>query len=119
MAYNEELAERIRAIVGERPDLTERKMFGGLAFMLNGNMFCGITRDDLMVRVGPDALRGGAASPGARLMDFTGRPMKGMAFVGREGYARTKRCAAGWSRRWNTRGSLPAKTGSSTRRRAS
>ena len=67
MAYNEKLAERIRAIVGERPDLTERKMFGGLAFMLNGNMFCGITRDDLMVRVGPDRFEEALASPGARL----------------------------------------------------
>ena len=87
MAYNEKLAERVRAIVGDRPDLTERKMFGGIAFMLNGNMFCGITRDDLMVRVGPERFDEALASPGARPMDFTGRPMKGMAFVGSEGYA--------------------------------
>lgn len=86
MTYNERLAERIRAIVGDGPGLTERKMFGGIAFMLNGNMFCGITRDDLMVRVGPDRFEAALASPGARLMDFTGRPSKGMAFVGPEGY---------------------------------
>ena len=95
MAYDERLAERIRAIVGDRPDLTERKMFGGIAFMLNGNMFCGITRDDLMVRVGPDRFEEALASPGARLMDFTGRPSKGMAFVGPEGYA-TDEALRGW-----------------------
>ena len=95
MPYNERLADRIRAIVGERPDLTERKMFGGLAFMLNGNMFCGITRDDLMVRVGADRFEEALALPGARPMDFTGRPMKGMAFVGPEGYA-TDEALRGW-----------------------
>jgi TfoX/Sxy family transcriptional regulator of competence genes len=95
MAYNEQLAERIREIIGERSDVSERKMFGGLAFMLNGNMFCGITRDDLMVRVGPDHFEDALASPGARPMDFTGRPMKGMVFVGPEGYANDKRLQ-GW-----------------------
>ena len=95
MAYNETLANRIRAIVGDGPGLTERKMFGGIAFMLNGNMFCGITRDDLMVRVGPDRFEEALASPGARPMDFTGRPMKGMAFVGPEGYA-TDEQLRGW-----------------------
>ncbi len=95
MAYNEQLAERIRKIVGERAELTERKMFGGIAFMLNGNMFCGITRDDLMVRVGPDRFDDVLASPGARPMDFTGRPMKGMVYVGPEGYG-TEEQLRGW-----------------------
>jgi TfoX/Sxy family transcriptional regulator of competence genes len=95
VAYNEQLAERIRAIVGDGPALSERKMFGGIAFMLNGNMFCGITRDDLMVRVGPERFEEALASPGARPMDFTGRPMKGMAFVGPEGYAKDEQLR-GW-----------------------
>ena len=95
MAYNETLADRIRAIVGDGPGLTERKMFGGIAFMLNGNMFCGITRDDLVVRVGPDRFEEALASPGARPMDFTGRPSKGMVFVGPEGYA-TDEHLRGW-----------------------
>lgn len=86
MTYKEELAVRVRQVVGDGPGLTERKMFGGIAFMLNGNMFCGITRDDLMVRVGPDLFEEALARPGARPMDFTGRPMKGMLFVGAEGY---------------------------------
>lgn len=54
MADDEALADRIRRAVGPRPDVTEKKMFGGLAFLLGGKMFCGIVKDDLMVRVGPD-----------------------------------------------------------------
>lgn len=109
MAYNEKLADRIRALVGDRPDLTECKMFGGLAFMLNGNMFCGITRDDLMVRVGPDCFDEALASPGARLMDFTGRPMKGMAFVGPEGYAMEEELRGWVEQTLDYARSLPAK----------
>jgi TfoX/Sxy family transcriptional regulator of competence genes len=109
VAYNKTLAERIRAIVGDGPGFSERKMFGGVAFMLNGNMFCGITRDDLMVRVGPDRFEQALASPGARLMDFTGRPMKGMAFVGPEGYA-TDDQLRGWvEQTLDYARSLPAK----------
>jgi TfoX/Sxy family transcriptional regulator of competence genes len=110
VAYSETLADRIRAIIGDRPDVTERKMFGGIAFMLKGNMFCGITRDDLMVRVGPDRFDQALASPGARLMDFTGRPMKGMAFVGPEGYG-TDDALRGWvDQTLDYARSLPAKT---------
>ena len=88
MAYNEKLAGRIRKNVEGLEGVTERKMFGGIAFMLNGNMFCGVTRDDLMLRVGPERFEDVLAQPGARPMDFTGRPMKGMVFVGAEGYER-------------------------------
>jgi TfoX/Sxy family transcriptional regulator of competence genes len=95
MPYNEQLAERIRSIVGEGPGLSERKMFGGIAFMLNGNMFCGITRDELMVRVGPQGFDEALATRGARPMDMTGRPMKGMALVGPEGYG-TEDQLRGW-----------------------
>ena len=109
MAYNEQLAERIRAVVGDDPGLSERKMFGGIAFMLNGNMFCGITRDDLMVRVGPDRFEEALASSGARPMDFTGRPMKGMVFVGSEGYG-TDDQLRGWvAQTLEFARSLPAK----------
>ena len=95
MPYDEKLADRIRAIVGDDPALTERKMFGGIAFMLNGNMFCGITRDDLMARISPERFEEALASPGARPMDFTGRPMKGMVFVAPEGCASDEKL-----RRW-------------------
>ena len=65
--------------------VVEKRMFGGIAFMLRGNMCCGIVRDDLMVRVGPERLEEALAQPHARPMDFTGRPMKGMVYVGPEG----------------------------------
>jgi TfoX/Sxy family transcriptional regulator of competence genes len=110
VAYNEQLANRIRAIVGNGPELSERKMFGGLAFMHNGNMFCGITRDDLMVRLGPERFEEALASPHARPMDFTGRPMKGMAFVGPEGYAKDEQLLSWVERTLEYARSLPAKT---------
>jgi TfoX/Sxy family transcriptional regulator of competence genes len=86
MAYDETLAARIGTILASHDGLTERKMFGGIAFMLNGHMCCGVTRSDLMVRVGPDAYEDSLAQPHARPMDFTGRPMKGMIYVGAAGY---------------------------------
>lgn len=86
MAYDEGLAERIRDFIRHRPNLAERKMFGGLAFMLNGHMFVGILGDTLMARIGPaqypDALR----QAHTREMDFTGKPMKGFVFVAPEGF---------------------------------
>lgn len=85
MPFNEELAARVRAALGPVTGLTEKKMFGGLAFMLNGNMCVGVTNDDLMVRVGPEQHAELLALPYARPMDFTGRPMKGFVFVGLEG----------------------------------
>jgi TfoX/Sxy family transcriptional regulator of competence genes len=79
MAYNEQLAERLRAAVADLGvAVSERKMFGGLAFMLNGHMFTGIVGDDLMVRLGPDGADAALSRPHVREMDFTGRPMKGM-----------------------------------------
>jgi TfoX/Sxy family transcriptional regulator of competence genes len=94
MAYDEHLAERVRALLGGEEGLTERKMFGGLAFMLDGNMACGIVRDELMLRLGPEGADTALERPHVRQMDFTGRPMTGMVFVepaGLEGDA-----LAGW-----------------------
>jgi TfoX/Sxy family transcriptional regulator of competence genes len=81
VAYDEALAIRIRSLVGASPGVTERKMFGGIAFMVNGNMFAGIIRDDLMARVGKSNYDSALQRPGTRLMDFAGRPMTGMVFV--------------------------------------
>lgn len=82
MAYDETLADRLRAaaavLTGE---VTERKMFGGLAFMLNGHMFAGVVGKDLMLRLGEPAASHALSRPHVREMDFTGRPMKGMVFV--------------------------------------
>jgi TfoX N-terminal domain len=85
MAYDEGLAERIRLVLSDRPAVAEKKMFGGLAFMLNDYMFCGVTNDDLMARVGPDNYRAALGKPHVREMDFTGRPMKGYVFVTPDG----------------------------------
>jgi len=81
MAYDEALAQRIRAALPAVPGLTEKKMFGGIAFMVNGNMACGVTQDNLMVRMNPDATSEALAQPNVRLFDMTGRPMKGWVVV--------------------------------------
>jgi TfoX/Sxy family transcriptional regulator of competence genes len=81
MAYDTKLAERIRKTLARRRGVTEKAMFGGLAFLLEGKMFVGIVRDELMVRVGSEHHEEATAQPNARTMDFTGRPMKGYVFV--------------------------------------
>jgi TfoX/Sxy family transcriptional regulator of competence genes len=87
VAYDEELAERVRGEFALRENLTERKMFGGIAFMLGGNMACGVLRDDLIVRVGPDEYERALAQKHTREFDFTGRPSKGIVVVSAEGVA--------------------------------
>ncbi len=76
-AYDEGLAERIRGVLDERKDVSERRMFGGLAFLVRGHMSVGIVKDRVMVRVGPEVYDRLLEEPHARKMDFTGRPMKG------------------------------------------
>jgi TfoX/Sxy family transcriptional regulator of competence genes len=109
MAYDDALAERVRSVLGPDPAVGERKMFGGLAFMLNGNMACGVLGDDLMVRVGPDAWEECLALPHAREMDFTGRSMRGMVYVGPAGTAEDDALAEGVGRGADFAGSLPPK----------
>ena len=82
----EEMADRIRRILANDPNISERKMFGGVCFMLNGNMLCGPTKSgDLMVRVGKELEAEARARPHTREMDFTGRPMKGFIYVAEDG----------------------------------
>jgi hypothetical protein len=81
MAYDEGLADRVRAVLAGEEGLSERKMFGGLAFMLHGNMACGIVNDELMLRLGPEGADSALDRPHIRQMDFTGRPMTGMVFA--------------------------------------
>ena len=81
MAYDERLAERIRELMAPMPGMSERKMFGGIAFMINGNMACGPVDDRLMVRVGPEGYEDALQQPGASELSFTGRPMRGMVEV--------------------------------------
>ncbi len=86
MAYDEALAARVRSALRNESGVTEKKMFGGVAFMLNGNMACGIISDEIMVRVGPHSHEDALSRPHARPMDFTGRPMRGLVYVGRPGF---------------------------------
>ena len=82
MPYDEGLAERVRELLDERPDLTEQKMFGGIGFMLGGNMCCGVLGDELVVRLGAEDGEAALAEPYVRPFDFTGRPMRGFVLVG-------------------------------------
>jgi TfoX/Sxy family transcriptional regulator of competence genes len=95
MGYDEKLAERIRRALGPRDDVEERKMFGGLAFLRGGRMFCGIANDELMVRVGPEQYEKALQKPHVRPMDFTGRPMKGYVYVAAAG-RRTEAALRAW-----------------------
>ena len=85
MAYDEELAERVRSILATKLEAEERKMFGGLAFLVRGHMCCGITESMLMGRIGRDAYEEALEQEHVRPMDFTGRPLKGFVYVGPEG----------------------------------
>ena len=87
MAYDEGLAERVRGHLEGAPELREQKMFGGLCFMVAGHMCVGIMGDELMVRGGKERNDELLARPHARVMDFTGRPMKGFVIVGVDGIA--------------------------------
>lgn len=81
MAFDEGLAERLRTLFQDREDVKERKMFGGLCFMVSNHMCCGIVNDTLMARVGPDVYEECLKIRHAREMDFTGKPMKGFICV--------------------------------------
>jgi TfoX/Sxy family transcriptional regulator of competence genes len=85
MAYDEGLAERIRWVLEDQSSITEKKMFGGIAFLLDGKMFVGIVKDDLMVRVGPERHQESLKKRHVRPMDFTGKSMVGYVFVAPDG----------------------------------
>ena len=86
MAFDDGLAYRLNEIYSAIPGVVDKKMFGGLAFMVNGHMSCGIVNDTLMARVGPDSYEKALGRPYARPMDFTGKPMKGLVYVAPEGF---------------------------------
>jgi TfoX/Sxy family transcriptional regulator of competence genes len=109
MSYDEGLAERIRELVAEVPDATEKKMFGGLCFMVSGNMCCGIVDDTLMARVGTEQYEECLVMPYAREMDFTGKPLRGMVYVDPEGIAEDADLKDWIGRCLNFTQSLPSK----------
>ena len=87
MPYDETLARCVEQVLAPQPNILAKKMFGGLAFMLNGNMSVGIHRDRLMVRVGRDGYEDALSRPHCQPMDFTGRPMRGFVMVSPDGVA--------------------------------
>jgi hypothetical protein len=81
MPYDKGLAQRVRETLEEEPGFDEKKMFGGVCFLLFGNMVCGIIRDDLIVRVGADKYEETMKLPHTRKFDLTGRPLRGWVMV--------------------------------------
>lgn len=86
MAYEEGLAQRVREHIGGQPGYEEKKMFGGIGFLIRGNMACGVIRDDLIVRVGADRYTDSLLKPHVELFDMTGRAMTGWVIVKEPGY---------------------------------
>lgn len=109
MAYDEKLAERIRKTHGRRKGMTEKNMIGGVSFLLNGKMCCGVLKDVLVVRVNPDESDTLLKKPHVRPMDFTGRPMKGFLYVSSGGYKTDKQLSAWIERSIDFVSSLPTK----------
>ncbi|MGH3646109.1 MAG: TfoX/Sxy family protein [Micromonosporaceae bacterium] len=112
MAYDEGLTERVRELAEQELAgrvLIEKKMFGGLAFLLNGNMAVGISKESLMVRLAPEDSDAALAEPGARVFDMTGRPMKGWLLVDPEGIATDADLRRWVGRSLDYAGSLPPK----------
>ena len=89
MVYSEELAQRMRDVLISTPDLVEKKMFGGIGFMVRGNMACGVNKDDLIVRVGPEGYQEALDQPHTKPFDITGKPMKGWVMVEQAGLTDT------------------------------
>jgi TfoX/Sxy family transcriptional regulator of competence genes len=109
MAYDEGLAERIRDIVRSRTDITERRMFGGLAIMSRGHMFVGVLGSTLMARIGQSGYADALSMPHVRQMDFTGKPMKGYVFVEPEGFESDHALEYWVNRSYDFAASLPPK----------
>ena len=109
MAYSEALAERIRTILGRQKDVEEKKMFGGVGFLLNGNMLVGVWKDALVARLGPDEGAEALLEPYVKEFDITGRAMKGWVLVEPEGVEEDDQLT-GWIE-WATKfvRTLPAK----------
>jgi TfoX/Sxy family transcriptional regulator of competence genes len=109
MPFDDKLAGRVRKILEKIDGLSEKKMFGGICFLVNGHMALGLVNEDLMIRVKPDSYEKMLSQPHVRKMDFTGKPLKGFLYVGAKGTESEKDL-----RKWVLKGakfalSLPAK----------
>lgn len=85
MPFDEQLAERVRKVLKSQKGLSEKKMFGGICFLIYGNMCCGVEKFNLMVRVGSDKYEKLLKMAHVRPMDFTGRPLKGFIYIDPKG----------------------------------
>jgi TfoX/Sxy family transcriptional regulator of competence genes len=109
MPYDEDLAARIRDWLARRKSVVEKKMFGGIGFLLNGNLLVGVWKDSLIVRIGPDGTEEALLEPHVRPFDITGKPMKGWVLVDPEGLEDDDRLAGWISRASEFVSSLPGK----------
>lgn len=109
MTYSESLADRIRQALAGRKKIEERKMFGGIGYLLKGNMLVGVWKTSLIARLGPDEAQKALQEPHVKVFDITGRAMKGWVMVEPEGLE-TDEELSGWiARAWEFVGTLPAK----------
>jgi TfoX/Sxy family transcriptional regulator of competence genes len=109
MAFSEALAERIRQRLARRKNVEEKKMFGGIGFLLNGNILVGVWKDSLIVRLGPEKGDEALKEPHVREFDITGRPMKGWMLVEPEGVEDDEQLTDWIERATNFVKTLPAK----------
>src|SRR5437660_9689278 len=109
MAFSEHLAERIRQGLARRKNVEEKKMFGGVGFLLNGNLLVGVWKDSLCVRLGPEQAAEALPEPHVKAFDITGRPMKGWVLVEPEGVTGDDQLAGWIQRAVKFVGALPAK----------
>jgi TfoX/Sxy family transcriptional regulator of competence genes len=109
VAFDEALAARVREALAENAEISERQMFGGIAFLLSGNMAVGVSKEDLMVRIDPDDQEEALAHPGVRPFDMTGRPMKGWILVAPDATEEDSELAQWITRGLDFAGSLPPK----------
>lgn len=98
MAYNEDVAGRLRKILERRKGITERKMFGGLTFLMNGNMCCGVIDKNVVLRLGKEGAEKALQERHTREMDFTGTPLASMVYLRAAGY-KTDEDLRGWVKR--------------------
>jgi hypothetical protein len=110
MSHDETLANRVRQALGQQSDFAEKRMFGGLTFMVRGHMCCGVVGTEIVVRVGPQAYARALSAPHAREMTFTGRPLTGMVYVGSAGLETDKALGAWIARGLAFVGSLPVRS---------
>ncbi|MBA4018470.1 MAG: RNA methyltransferase [Pirellula sp.] len=109
MPYSRQLADRVRQTLGKQRGLTEKRMFGGVCFLLQGNMLVGIWEQSLIARLGPDEAARALTEPNVREFDATGRPMRGWVVVDPDGLERDDQLAAWLARAQEFVETLPGK----------